>query len=109
MVLPALIGIASPFVVFLVLGVQAVGGLLLGATVTGSVLGLYMANAGGAWDNAKKLIERTQGGKGTTDHQASVVGDTVGDPLKDTAGPSLNILIKLISVVSLSFLPLLLR
>lgn len=109
MVLPAVVGIASPFVVFLALGVQAVGGLLLGATVTGSVLGLYMANAGGAWDNAKKLIERTQGGKGTTDHQASVVGDTVGDPLKDTAGPSLNILIKLISVVSLSFLPLLLR
>ncbi|MHB8071292.1 MAG: sodium-translocating pyrophosphatase [Candidatus Cryosericum sp.] len=109
MVPPALVGVAAPFVVYLVMGKEAVGGLLLGATVTGTLLGLYMANAGGAWDNAKKLIERARGGKGCLEHQASVVGDTVGDPLKDTAGPSLNILIKLISVVALSFLPLFLR
>jgi len=109
MVPPALIGIAAPFVTYFLLGKAAVGGLLLGATVSGTLLGLYMANAGGAWDNAKKLIERTLGGKGSLEHQASVVGDTVGDPLKDTAGPSLNILIKLISVISLSFLPLFIR
>lgn len=109
MVPPALIGIAAPFVTYFLLGKAAVGGLLLGATVSGTLLGLYMANAGGAWDNAKKLIEQTLGGKGSLEHQASVVGDTVGDPLKDTAGPSLNILIKLISVISLSFLPLFLR
>ena len=109
MVPPALVGIAAPFVTYFLLGKEAVGGLLLGATVTGTLLGLYMANAGGAWDNAKKLIERSLGGKGSLEHQASVVGDTVGDPLKDTAGPSLNILIKLISVVSLSFLPLFIK
>ncbi|HEX7608681.1 MAG TPA: sodium-translocating pyrophosphatase [Candidatus Cryosericum sp.] len=109
MVPPALLGIAAPFVTYFLLGKEAVGGLLLGATVTGTLLGLYMANAGGAWDNAKKLIERSLGGKGSFEHQASVVGDTVGDPLKDTAGPSLNILIKLISVVSLSFLPLFIK
>jgi len=109
MVPPALLGIAAPFATFFLLGKEAVGGLLLGATVTGTLLGLYMANAGGAWDNAKKLIERTHGGKGSFEHQAAVVGDTVGDPLKDTAGPSLNILIKLISVVALSFLPLFLK
>jgi K(+)-stimulated pyrophosphate-energized sodium pump len=109
MVPPALIGIATPFVTFFLLGKEAVGGVLLGATVSGTLLGLYMANAGGAWDNAKKLIEKSLGGKGSLQHQASVVGDTVGDPLKDTAGPSLNILIKLISVVALSFLPLFMR
>jgi K(+)-stimulated pyrophosphate-energized sodium pump len=109
MVPPALVGIAAPFVTYFVLGKEAVGGLLIGATITGTLLGLYMANAGGAWDNAKKLIERTRGGKGSLEHQAAVVGDTVGDPLKDTAGPSLNILIKLISVVALSFLPLFIR
>lgn len=109
MVPPSLIGIAAPFAVFFLLGKEAVGGLLLGATVSGTLLGLFMANAGGAWDNAKKLIERSHGGKGSLEHQASVVGDTVGDPLKDTAGPSLNILIKLISVVALSFLPLFMR
>ena len=109
MVPPSLIGIAAPFVTFFLLGKEAVGGLLLGATVSGTLLGLFMANAGGAWDNAKKLIEKTHGGKGSFEHQASVVGDTVGDPLKDTAGPSLNILIKLISVVALSFLPLFMK
>jgi K(+)-stimulated pyrophosphate-energized sodium pump len=109
MVPPALVGIAAPFVTYFLLGKEAVGGLLLGATVTGTLLGLYMANAGGAWDNAKKLIERSFGGKASLEHRASVVGDTVGDPLKDTAGPSLNILIKLISVVSLSFLPLFMK
>ncbi|MEN6388233.1 MAG: sodium-translocating pyrophosphatase [Candidatus Cryosericum sp.] len=109
MVPPALIGIAAPFATYFLLGKAAVGGLLLGATVSGTLLGLYMANAGGAWDNAKKLIEKSLGGKGSPEHQASVVGDTVGDPLKDTAGPSLNILIKLISVVSLSFLPLFMK
>lgn len=109
MVPPALIGVAAPFVTYFLLGKAAVGGMLLGATVSGTLLGLYMANAGGAWDNAKKLVERSLGGKGSLEHQASVVGDTVGDPLKDTAGPSLNILIKLISVISLSFLPLFIR
>lgn len=109
MIPPALIGIVAPFAAYFALGKEGVAGLLLGATVSGSLLGLFMANAGGAWDNAKKLIEKSHGGKGSLEHQASVVGDTVGDPLKDTAGPSLNILIKLMSVVALSFLPLLMR
>jgi K(+)-stimulated pyrophosphate-energized sodium pump len=89
-----------------VLGVEALGGLLAGATVTGVLMALFMSNAGGAWDNAKKLIEAgAHGGKGSEPHKAAIVGDTVGDPFKDTSGPSLNILIKLMSVVSLVLAP----
>jgi K(+)-stimulated pyrophosphate-energized sodium pump len=85
----------------------ALGGMLAGATVTGVLLALFMANAGGAWDNAKKLIEQGHyGGKGSDCHKAAVVGDTVGDPFKDTSGPSMNILIKLMAVVSLVIAPL---
>jgi K(+)-stimulated pyrophosphate-energized sodium pump len=104
MVLPAIVGIASPIVVGLLLGVNGVVGLLAGATATGFVLAIMMANAGGAWDNAKKYIEGgAHGGKGSEQHKASVVGDTVGDPFKDTSGPSINILIKLMSMVSIVF------
>ncbi len=109
MVLPGMIAVAAPVLVGFVLGPEALGGTLAGATVTGVLLALFMANAGGAWDNAKKLIE--QGGvdgesKGSEGHKASVVGDTVGDPFKDTSGPSMNILIKLMSIVALVIVPL---
>jgi K(+)-stimulated pyrophosphate-energized sodium pump len=88
------------------LGIEALGGLLGGATLTGVLMALFMANAGGAWDNAKKYIEGgAHGGKGSDAHKAAVVGDTVGDPFKDTSGPSMNILIKLMSVVSLVLAP----
>ncbi|MBN1157342.1 sodium-translocating pyrophosphatase [Candidatus Woesearchaeota archaeon] len=104
MVMPALIAIVSPLLVGLLLGVEAVGGLLVGTLVTAFVLAIFMANSGGAWDNAKKYVEEgAYGGKGTQHHHAAVVGDTVGDPFKDTSGPSLNILIKLMSMVSLVF------
>ncbi len=102
MAAPGLLAVLAPIVIGLVLGKEAVGGLLAGSLVSGVVLAIMMANAGGAWDNAKKLIEKS-GKKGTDEHKASVVGDTVGDPLKDTAGPSLNILIKLMSIVALIF------
>ncbi len=106
MVLPGVVAIASPVAVGALIGVEALGGLLAGATVTGVLMALFMANAGGAWDNAKKLIEGgSHGGKGSPSHKAAVVGDTVGDPFKDTSGPSLNILIKLMSVVSLVLAP----
>ncbi len=106
MILPGVIAIVSPVLVGRFLGVEALGGLLAGATVTGVLMALFMANAGGAWDNAKKLIEGgAHGGKGSEPHKAAVVGDTVGDPFKDTSGPSLNILIKLMSVVSLVLAP----
>jgi K(+)-stimulated pyrophosphate-energized sodium pump len=106
MILPGVTAIAAPVVVGYTLGVQALGGLLAGATVTGVLMALFMANAGGAWDNAKKYIEGgAHGGKGSAPHKAAVVGDTVGDPFKDTSGPSLNILIKLMSVVSLVLAP----
>jgi K(+)-stimulated pyrophosphate-energized sodium pump len=106
MILPGMIAVLSPVVVGLVLGLEALAGLLAGATVSGVLLALYMANAGGAWDNAKKWIEAgNMGGKGSDAHKAAVVGDTVGDPLKDTSGPSMNILIKLMSVVSLVTAP----
>lgn len=104
MILPALSAILAPVVVGLLLGVNAVAGLLAGSTVTGFVLAVMMANAGGSWDNAKKYIEEgNHGGKGSDAHKAAVVGDTVGDPFKDTSGPSLNILIKLTSMVSVVF------
>lgn len=102
MVLPGIITVATPVVVWYFLGVSALGGMLVGATVVGVLLALMMANAGGCWDNAKKYIEAGHlGGKGSEAHRAAVTGDTVGDPFKDTSGPALNILIKLMSVVSL--------
>jgi K(+)-stimulated pyrophosphate-energized sodium pump len=104
MVLPALIAIIAPILVGLILGVNGVVGMLAGAAVTGFVMAVMMANAGGAWDNAKKHIEAGNlGGKGSDQHKAAVVGDTVGDPFKDTSGPSINILIKLLSMVSIVF------
>lgn len=110
MILPALLAIISPIAVGILFGVAAVMGVLVGALVSGFVLALLMANAGGAWDNAKKFIEEGQyGGKGSPAHKASVVGDTVGDPFKDTSGPSLNILIKLMSMVALVFVGFIIR
>ena len=106
MMLPGVTAVLAPVVVGRFLGVEALGGMLAGATVTGVLMALFMANAGGAWDNAKKYIEGgAHGGKGSDPHKAAVVGDTVGDPFKDTSGPSLNILIKLMSVVSLVLAP----
>lgn len=108
MVAPGLIAILTPLAVGFLLGKETLGGMLLGATVMGAFLALYMANAGGAWDNAKKWIEEGNlGGKGSDNHKAAVVGDTVGDPFKDTSGPAMNILIKLMSVVSLVIAPIL--
>ncbi len=108
MVLPGLTAVITPVVVGFGLGPEALGGMLAGATLTGVLLALFMANAGGAWDNAKKRIEEGYlGGKGSEPHKAAVVGDTVGDPFKDTSGPSMNILIKLMSIVSLVIAPLL--
>jgi Na+/H+-translocating membrane pyrophosphatase len=104
MILPAILGLAVPVLVGLVLGVGGVMGLLAGGLTGGFAVAVMMANAGGAWDNAKKYIESgAHGGKGTEAHKAAVVGDTVGDPFKDTSGPSLNILIKLMSMVSVVF------
>jgi len=106
MVIPGLVAILVPVLVGRFLGVEALGGVLAGATLSGVMLALFMANAGGAWDNAKKYIEGgAHGGKGSDPHKAAVVGDTVGDPFKDTSGPSMNIVIKLISVVSLVLAP----
>jgi K(+)-stimulated pyrophosphate-energized sodium pump len=110
MILPAMLAIISPIAVGILFGVSAVMGVLMGALVSGFVLAILMANAGGAWDNAKKYIEEGHyGGKGSPAHKAAVVGDTVGDPFKDTSGPSLNILIKLMSIVALVFVGLVLR
>ena len=107
MVLPGLLAVAVPVVVGAALGAAALGGLLIGAIATGFLLAIMMANAGGSWDNAKKYIEAGNlGGKGSDNHAAAVVGDTVGDPFKDTSGPALNILIKLMSIVALVFAPL---
>lgn len=107
MVLPGLLAVAAPLVVGYVLGVEALGGMLAGSLVTGIALAIMMANTGGALDNAKKYIESgKEGGKGSVAHMAAVTGDTVGDPLKDTSGPSLNILIKLMTIVALVFVPI---
>ncbi|MEC8384836.1 MAG: sodium-translocating pyrophosphatase [Candidatus Thermoplasmatota archaeon] len=109
MIAPGLVAVSSPVIVGLILGPESLGGLLAGATVTGVLMALFMANAGGAWDNAKKAIEQGHidgAEKGDEAHSAAVIGDTIGDPFKDTSGPSLNILIKLMSIVSLVIVPL---
>ena len=107
MVVPGIMAVAAPLAVGILLGAEALGGLLAGALSSGVLLALMMANAGGAWDNAKKYIEEGHfGGKGSDPHKASVVGDTVGDPFKDTSGPSINILIKLMTIVAVVFAPL---
>ena len=102
MLLPSILAIVVPILTGLFLGVPGVIGLLVGGLSCGFVLAVFMANAGGAWDNAKKYVEEGNfGGKGSENHKATVVGDTVGDPFKDTSGPSLNILVKLMSMVSI--------
>ena len=107
MVIPGLIAVLAPVATGYLLGVSGLGGLLAGALVTGVLMALMMANAGGVWDNAKKYIEEGHhGGKGSEPHKAAVIGDTVGDPFKDTSGPSLNILIKLMTIVAVIFAPL---
>lgn len=107
MILPGLLAVLAPVLTGFLLGVSGLGGLLAGALVTGVLMALMMANAGGVWDNAKKLIEEGHhGGKGSEPHKAAVIGDTVGDPFKDTSGPSLNILIKLMTIVAVIFVPL---
>ena len=104
MVLPGLLAVIAPILVGSLMGADVLGGMLLGSIASGFLLAVTMANAGGAWDNAKKYVELgNHGGKGSEAHEAAVVGDTVGDPFKDTSGPSLNILIKLMAMVSLVF------
>jgi K(+)-stimulated pyrophosphate-energized sodium pump len=108
MIAPGVLAIASPVVVGFAIGPAALGGMLGGALVTCVLLALTMANAGGAWDNAKKYVEKGNlGGKGSDTHAAVVVGDTVGDPFKDTSGPAMNILINVMAIVSLVIAPLL--
>jgi K(+)-stimulated pyrophosphate-energized sodium pump len=110
MLVPGILAVAAPLLVGILLGTAALGGMLAGSLVTGVLVAIFMSNAGGAWDNAKKYIEEGHhGGKGSDAHKAAVVGDTVGDPFKDTSGPSINILIKLMTVVSLVFAPVLLK
>ncbi|WP_304890292.1 sodium/proton-translocating pyrophosphatase, partial [Faecalibaculum rodentium] len=110
MIVPGCIAIVSPIAVGILLGCQGLGGMLMGALVSAIMLAVFMANSGGAWDNAKKFIESGQfGGKGSDAHKAAVTGDTVGDPFKDTAGPAMDILIKLMSVISLMLAPVLVQ
>jgi len=110
MILPSMLGLGVPIVTGLLLGVGGVLGLLVGAMTCGFCVAVFMANSGGSWDNAKKYIEAgNHGGKGSDAHKAGVVGDTVGDPFKDTSGPSLNILIKLMSMVSVVMAGLIVR
>ena len=107
MIIPGVMAVVAPIIIGFLLGTEAVGGMLAGSLVTGVMMAIFMSNAGGAWDNAKKYIETGHhGGKGSEAHKAAVVGDTVGDPFKDTSGPSINILIKLMTIVSLVFAPL---
>ena len=107
MIIPGLMAIVAPLLIGFVLGSEALAGMLGGALASGVLLAIMMANAGGAWDNAKKYIEEgNYGGKGSEPHKAAVVGDTVGDPFKDTSGPSINILIKLMTIVAVVFAPL---
>ena len=104
MILPTVVAVIVPIIVGLILGCTGVVGMLAGATASGFLMAVFMSNSGGAWDNAKKYIESgVHGGKGSENHKAAVVGDTVGDPFKDTSGPSINILIKLLSMVSIVF------
>ena len=106
MIAPGLLAVVMPPLIGFTLGPYALGGLVSGALLSGILLGLMMSNAGGAWDNAKKYIEKGHvGGKGSAAHNACIVGDTIGDPFKDTSGPSLNILIKLMAIVSLVIAP----
>ena len=108
MMIPGLMAIVSPLLMGMLFGVEALGGMIAGAVASGVLVAILMANAGGAWDNAKKYIETgAHGGKGSDAHKAAVTGDTVGDPFKDTSGPAMNILIKLMTIVSLVFAPLL--
>jgi len=110
MIAPGLFGVLAPVAVGFIIGKEALGGFLVGATVVGVLMALFMSNAGGAWDNAKKYIEKGNlGGKGSNNHKAAVIGDTVGDPFKDTSGPTMNIVIKLMSVISLILAPLLVK
>ena len=110
MILPTIVAVIVPVIVGMVLGCTGVVGMLAGATATGFLMAVFMSNSGGAWDNAKKYIESGHfGGKGSDGHKAAVVGDTVGDPFKDTSGPSINILIKLLSMVSIVFAALVVK
>jgi len=107
MIIPGVMAVAAPLAVGIVFGPEALGGMLGGALASGVMMAIMMSNAGGAWDNAKKYIEEGHfGGKGSEPHKAAVVGDTVGDPFKDTSGPSINILIKLMTIVSVVFAPM---
>ena len=108
MILPAIIAVVSPILGGLIFGAAGLGGILIGGLVSAIMLAVFMANSGGAWDNAKKYVEEGNfGGKGSETHKAAVTGDTVGDPLKDTSGPAMDILIKLMSVISLILVPVL--
>ena len=110
MILPTLVAVIVPIVTGLILGYHGVVGMLAGATASGFLMAIFMSNSGGAWDNAKKHIEGGNfGGKGSENHKAAVVGDTVGDPFKDTSGPAINILIKLLSMVSIVFAGLIIK